>query len=626
MAQRVLPTLLLAAALFAIAPTAATAQVTLTSPGGRVFSFSADGSLQSSGMEFLYAPGYQLQVNGSSYSGGSPTMSADGRTATFPAVSIGALVAQRIVYVPATGTHDFARFLDIISNSGGSPMSAMVTLSTTLESFGFGFGTVAVTASSSGDTTVGTDDDWFSLNPGPSPFGGSNPLVAPVLQGPAAMVRATSETGGAGGGPFGGDGAVWSFNVTVPGGGRAAILTFAVEKASSDMAGVTSDVTTLVSTPDDVMVGLDTYLDAIVNFQEDTPGAPRIRFAGPSMANEGDAVGMAATVTDPSGATPTWTWDLDGDGTFGDMPGVTDYTVPAGTTDGPGLIRVGIEATNGTGTSQRYHTIQIANVAPAIAPPLPSSMTTNGANYGYQIVAHDPAATLDPLHYACTSCPGSMTVSDTGFVSWTPSDMDVTMPMMPKHVTITVDDGDMGITPLTWDLTVLSDHPPSRPSAIYPSGIAVADLMPRIVAGNATDLDGDPLTYVFEVDVVDTFDSPDKMTSPAVPQTDGYTAWRPTTPLQMGTPYFWRVKANDGMVDGEWAMTSFYTAGTPPPRDAGPPPDGSAHDGGSTTHDAGHGGPPSRGCCSTATGAPGGGAVAGLLFGLVALVVARRRR
>lgn len=573
--------------------------------------FGHDGTF-SDGLNDAYDGAYGVTINGTMYSPtGTPTTSLGGRQIEMPEQTIGTLTVRRLVYVPSTGGN-FARILDLITNTGAAATTVTAAYYINLGSDGV----ETISDTSSGDATCDTTDDWCESGVTTGSFM-MDPTLGTVFQGPGATVRATSMALGSGE-------SRWSFSVPIAAGARVGLLTFAIQETNGMPTLIRPEATRLVALPDDVMVGMDDYLGDLVNFQGDTPGAPRIRFSGPANANEGDGFDVTVAITDMAGITPTWTWDLDGDGTFGDMPGATSYSVPSGTTDGPAGLRIGVQATNGTVMSQRYRTVSIANLPPTVLPPLPPGTTSDGANYTFQIMASDPAAAADPLTYACTTCPGTMTVSPGGFVSWTPGDLDVTMPLMPDHVTVTVDDGDMGHTTVDWDLTVLANHPPSRPSAIYPSGLAVANLTPRFAAGNSTDIDGDALDYFFEIDDVDTFDSPDKITSPGVPQTDGFTAFRPTTPLMPGLQYFWRVRANDTMADSEWAMTSFYTGGTPVARDAGVV-DGSAGDGGGATDAGHHVTPPGRGgCCTTAPGAPGGGAL--LVVGIVALVSWRRRR
>ena len=78
-----------------------------------------------------------------------------------------------------------------------------------------------------------------------------------------------------------------------------------------------------------------------------------------------------------------------------------------------------------------------------------------------------------------------------------------------------------------------------------------------LVATNAVDLDGDILTYVFELDTVSTFDSAEKISSGSVLEGLNTTSWS-VLDLEDNTWYFWRVKANDGAADSPWAQGSFF--------------------------------------------------------------------
>src|SRR5690349_3650347 len=154
-------------ALACVAPRVARAQTILMSPGGQTFQLGNDGNLQNTGSLSLWTTGFQLVVNGSTYAGsGAPVMSTDGRTLTFGATTLGGLSVQRIAYVPATGTHDYVRWVNTLANSSGSAVSATVAINTMIS----GFGTSSVTGSSSGDMIASSADDWFTINPGSSPW------------------------------------------------------------------------------------------------------------------------------------------------------------------------------------------------------------------------------------------------------------------------------------------------------------------------------------------------------------------------------------------------------------------------------------------------------------------------
>lgn len=75
---------------------------------------------------------------------------------------------------------------------------------------------------------------------------------------------------------------------------------------------------------------------------------------------------------------------------------------------------------------------------------------------------------------------------------------------------------------------------------------------------DAVDLDGDALTYIFEIDTVNTFSSPAKQTS----ESQGGTSWAVVAALVDNTTYFWRVKASDSAADSPWTETSSFFVNT----------------------------------------------------------------
>jgi len=103
----------------------------------------------------------------------------------------------------------------------------------------------------------------------------------------------------------------------------------------------------------------------------------------------------------------------------------------------------------------------------------------------------------------------------------------------------------------------LANNTPGVPATLAPALNGVANsVVVTLTAGNSSDIEGDPLSYYFEIDTAATFDSPDKQTSPAVVSGAGNTSWTPQT-LKDNTKYYWRVKANDGHTDSEWETAYF---------------------------------------------------------------------
>ena len=73
---------------------------------------------------------------------------------------------------------------------------------------------------------------------------------------------------------------------------------------------------------------------------------------------------------------------------------------------------------------------------------------------------------------------------------------------------------------------------------------------------NSSDAEGDLITYVFEIDTVNTFDSADKRSSGPVMQGGSGTSWT-TAPLVENQRYWWRVKAQDGHAESAWVVGDF---------------------------------------------------------------------
>ncbi len=105
---------------------------------------------------------------------------------------------------------------------------------------------------------------------------------------------------------------------------------------------------------------------------------------------------------------------------------------------------------------------------------------------------------------------------------------------------------------------------PSAPSVSSPvQGAEVASLAPPITVLPATDPDSVNLTYIFEIDTVNTFNSSNKQTSAAISST----SWTPST-LRDNTVYYYRVKAcDDGNACGPYmdTVTFFVNTANDPP-------------------------------------------------------------
>jgi MYXO-CTERM domain-containing protein len=104
----------------------------------------------------------------------------------------------------------------------------------------------------------------------------------------------------------------------------------------------------------------------------------------------------------------------------------------------------------------------------------------------------------------------------------------------------------------------VTNRPPTDPGISAPAaGAVVADTTPGLVVTNATDPDGDTLTYFFEVASNLAFSGASLQVSAAVAQGTGTTSWTVPAALAEDTVYYWRCRAFDGVMAGEWVVGSF---------------------------------------------------------------------
>jgi hypothetical protein len=349
---------------------------------------------------------------------------------------------------------------------------------------------------------------------------------------------------------------------------------------------------------------------------------PTIAFTAPTTAVEGDEIVIRVAVTDPDGDTPTWSWDLDADGTFGDLPDGTEHTVPAGTSDGPLNLRVGVQATDGVESRTTYLMVGITNVAPSITS-APGTTAYIRSEYRYEIAADDPGGAADPLTYRLTSRPMGMEITD-NIITWTPS-ADQRGRSFP--VIMRVDDGDTGEEAQMWDVMVSANRAPEAPTPASPIDRmrVAADEPVTLSVENGVDPDGDALDYFFRLSRTSSFDTASVIGSGGVAEDTGETtSWTTTEPLEPGL-WYWQVWVDDGMTESPRRFAQLVVGdGTIVPTDAG---SSGLTDGGRIPGvDAGTGG---GGGCSVGSTSParrGLGAVGSLMLALAGMWLALRRR
>jgi hypothetical protein len=345
------------------------------------------------------------------------------------------------------------------------------------------------------------------------------------------------------------------------------------------------------------------------------PGAPRVRLLGGFSAREGTAVTLDVEVVDEEGDAYTLSWDLDGDGTFGEMAGATSVVVMAG--DGPGSITVGCEAIDAPGhVTQRTRRIRVENVSPALTS-TPPTVASIAQNLQYHVEAVDPAAAADTLTYELVRGPSSASMVGNVF-RFVPTEGDVTPEGVAIDCEVAVTDEDGGRTTQAWRMEVANNYAPLDLVLEFPKNdVALLDRTPRLAVRDGSDLDGDTLTYFFEVDIVDTFDSPRLVASGAVAEEPGFTTFQLTEPLEDGH-YYWRAWLSDGEATTEPQVTTFWVV-TP----MGERPDAGSD---AAVVDAGGAGPTDRGCACGIAARPDRAPISVLLIGLVLGILRSRRR
>ena len=186
-----------------------------------------------------------------------------------PGVRVG-----RKLFVPTDA--GFARFLEILENTGSAP----TTVSLQLRSAFGTFGTESVVATSDGDTTFETTDDYVVTDDGP---GGAS-AIAHVVAGPGATVRPTSVLRYSGA-------LTYIYTITVPAHGRAIVLEFGVQ--SGDGPTATAHAEALRNLQGSALRGLapDERMD-VVNF------APPPDADGDRLA-DADEAAYGTSPTDP---------------------------------------------------------------------------------------------------------------------------------------------------------------------------------------------------------------------------------------------------------------------------------------------------------------------------------------
>jgi subtilase family serine protease/flagellar hook assembly protein FlgD len=110
--------------------------------------------------------------------------------------------------------------------------------------------------------------------------------------------------------------------------------------------------------------------------------------------------------------------------------------------------------------------------------------------------------------------------------------------------------------PQSFLVNVMNSRPSAPSLGSPPEGSLVSSLPVTLEVVNAVDLDGDALSYRFEV-----YEDPDLLhlieASGPVPESSPGTSWEMTAALHENHIYYWRARASDGL-DGPWMPTARF--------------------------------------------------------------------
>lgn len=286
--------------------------------------------------------------------------------------------------------------------------------------------------------------------------------------------------------------------------------------------------------------------------------APTVDAGADVTIKEGSAVAFSGSFTDP-GTADTWSFSW----SFGDGTVLPAALASSHVYVDEGSFNAVLTVTDddmGVGTDTAVVTVQ--NVAPIITSSPPTVVSQGGA-LSYTLTYVDPGVQDTQTCSKATAPVNATLVGCT--LSWSPTAGQVgTHPF-----SLCVTDNDSGQTCQNFSVVVAplgTNLPPTAPVLSAPAfGARVTTTQPTLTVTNASDPDGDALTYEFEVSLRGV-----KVAGQAnvAAGGTGTTSWAVDTMLVEDTTYTWRARAVASQGPGPWSDVGQLTvnaANTSPP-------------------------------------------------------------
>jgi hypothetical protein len=191
----------------------------------------------------------------------------------------------------------------------------------------------------------------------------------------------------------------------------------------------------------------------------------------------------------------------------------------------------------------------------------PQLSWTNSADKDGDTLTYSVSIYRDEALTQLVKTAANLPADPSGITSWTSTVALTNHAKYYWRVTARDPQGALTVTPARAFTVYTSNAMPTRPTIVSPlSGARITEYSIPLVLNNSTDSNGDLITYLFELDTVNTFDSGDKRTSgQVIPGSGTTTSWNVDN-LVENKLYYWRIRAHDERSESAWLVANFVVS------------------------------------------------------------------